>query len=555
MREEAAGEGALRRDLLLLALLAALLFLPWLGRRDLWNPDEARYAEVAWEMREAGAWALPRLNGETYAEKPPLFFWAIRAAALLTGGVGETATRLPSALAAIAATLLVFRLGLRLFGRRAAWLAAAVFATSFKVLWQARFGQIDMVLTAFVTLAMWWFVRGHDERRPGFYALFFVACGLATLAKGPAGLLPPLLAVVAFLIWSGEAEEIRRLRIGRGLLLWALVVLAWLVPAALAGGREYLEHIVLRQNLTRYANPWHHFKPWYYYLTVVPGDFFPWSLLLPSAFVVGRRAEGPARQGVQLAASWALVTLLFFSLSPGKRSVYMLTMYPAMALLVAAALDRLAALWPRRRRWATVPFAVAALFAAGLVVAVATVGPRRPEVGALGGDLFVWSLAGALLPLLAGASVACWAARRGRLGRATGWLAAGMGGLMLAGAFAVMPRFDRVKSGRAMASALLARMGPDERYGIFPRLDNTLLFYARRYAVPLDDAEALRAFAASEERVWVLARRADWTRLEQRPPLVAVLRDADPFQGYLLLTNRPSEAESGPSRPAPGGRR
>ena len=554
MSVEAAAEGALRRDLLLLALLAALLFLPWLGRRDLWNPDEARYAEVAWEMRDAGAWALPRLNGETYAEKPPLFFWAIRAAALFTGGVGETATRLPSALAALAATLLVFRLGWRLFGRRAAWLAAAVFATSFKVLWQARFGQIDMLLTALVTLAMWWFVRGHDERRPGFYALFFVACGLATLAKGPAGLLPPLLAVVAFLVWSGEAEEIRRLRIGRGLLLWALVVLAWLVPAAFAGGREYLEYIVLRQNLTRYADPWHHFKPWYYYLTVVPADFLPWSLLLPSAFVVGRRAEGPARQGVQLAASWALVTLLFFSLSPAKRSVYVLTMYPAMALLVAVALDRLAALWPRRRRWGTVPFAVVALLVAGLVVAVVTMGPRRPEAAPLGGALFAWTLAGALLPLLAGASAAWWAARRGRLARGAGWLAAGMGGLMLAGAFAVMPRFDRVKSGRAIAAELLARMAPEERYGIYPRLDNTILFYARRYAVPLEDAETLRAFAASEERVWVLARRADWGRLEDRPPLVPVLRDADPFESHLLLTNRGEAPDEEPSPPASGAR-
>ena len=182
------------------------------------------------------------------------------------------------------------------------------------------------------------------------------------------------------------------------------------------------------------------------------------------------------------------------------------------------------------------------------------VGPRRPEVGALGGELFVWILAGALLPLLAGAAAAWWAARRGRLARAAGWLAAGMGGLMLVGAFAVMPRFDRVKSGRAMASALLARMAPDERYGIYPRLDSTILFYARRYAVPLEDAEALRAFTASEERVWVLARRADWGRLEERPPLVPVLRDADPFQGYLLLTNR-GEQPDGTSRGASGRRR
>ncbi|HUP43615.1 MAG TPA: hypothetical protein VM599_10445, partial [Thermoanaerobaculia bacterium] len=66
-----------RRDLLVLAGLAALLYLPGLGNHALWNPDEARYAEVAREMRLFGDWLVPRLNGEVYAHKPPLLFWLI----------------------------------------------------------------------------------------------------------------------------------------------------------------------------------------------------------------------------------------------------------------------------------------------------------------------------------------------------------------------------------------------------------------------------------------------------------------------------------------------
>ena len=77
VRDAAPARGFQRRDLLVLALLGALLFLPGLGRRDVWNPDEARYAEVAREMRLSGSWAVPRLNGEVYTQKPPLFFWAI----------------------------------------------------------------------------------------------------------------------------------------------------------------------------------------------------------------------------------------------------------------------------------------------------------------------------------------------------------------------------------------------------------------------------------------------------------------------------------------------
>jgi 4-amino-4-deoxy-L-arabinose transferase-like glycosyltransferase len=551
-----------RRDLLILALLGGLLFLPGLGQRDLWNPDEARYAEVAREMRLLGHWSVPHLNGQIYSQKPPLFFWAIAASGWLTGGLDETAARLPSALSAVAALLLIYRLGDRLFGRRAAWLAAAAFATCFKVLWQGRFGQIDMMLTALVALGIWFFVRGYTEGRPGFYRLFFIAAGLATLAKGPVGLLPPLLSIVAFLAVTRNWGELRWLRIGRGLLLWAAVVLAWLVPAGISGGREYLEQIVFKQNVTRYADPWHHFQPWYYYLTVIPGELFPWSLLLPSAIVVGwkrlvgqlrtGRVEPPThhpdpplpeasslqRDGFLFCLCWMAVTLLFFSVSPAKRSVYILTMYPAMALLVGAGLDRLAAEWPSRRRWAVIPFGLAAAVALLIVVALPLAGRGRPEAVPLGGDRFVWQLTLLFLPMLIGAGYAFWTSRSGTVSRAAASLAAGTALTALGLFLFAVPRFDVFKSARGLSRELVARMAPGETYGIYPRLDNTFLFYTRRFCEDLDGEAKLRAFLARPGRVWLLAQRDDLTRLKDLPPLIEVARDQDPEEGYVLLVRR-----------------
>lgn len=531
----AAVEDGLLRDLSLVALAAALLFLPGLGRRDLWNPDEARYAEVAREMRQEHSWALPRLNGGLYTQKPPLFFWCVGAASLLTGGVDETAARLPSAFAAIGATLLVYRIGRRFHGRRAALLSALIFATSFKVLWQARFGQIDMLLTFLVALQVWWFVRGYTEGRSGCYWLMYLAGGLAVLAKGPAGFLPPLLAVVAFLLWNGERGELRRLRVGRGLLLVGAVVLAWLLPAAVVGGGAYLDQIVLRQNLTRYANPWHHRLPWYYYLTVIPPELMPWSFLLPVAVLAGRGLGGRQREGFRLAAVWSLVTLVFFSLSPAKRDVYVLTLYPALALLIGASLDRLVVLWPARRRWASWPFGLLALLVLLVVVALPVAGRGRADVAALGGDLFVWMVVLALLPLLLGAAWGWWGARNGHLARAVAAVGAGMAALELAMAFVLLPRFDAVKSARELSAGLVAKMAPGDVYGIYPRLDSTFLFYSGRFAEDLDSEAKLRAFAARPGRVWVLAQRDDWQRLSPPLALVEVARDRDPRQGYLLL--------------------
>jgi 4-amino-4-deoxy-L-arabinose transferase-like glycosyltransferase len=553
---QAAGEGLEPppwRDLLLLAALAALLFLPGLGNRDLWNPDEPRYAEVVREMRAGGDYLVPHLNGRLYTQKPPLQFWAIAAAAALTGRLDETAVRLPAALAAIGTVLLTFDLARRLLGRRAAWIAAAALATCAKVLWQARSGQIDMLLLFLVTLALWFWARGYFEGRRRLYPLFFVAAGLATLAKGPVGLLPPLLAIVAFLLTTGDGQELRRLRVGRGLLLWAAIVLAWLVPAALHAGETLVQELVFRQTVTRYVDPWHHERPWHYYPTVLPGDFFPWSFLLPASLVAGWRGlAGRRRRAFHFALAWVVVTLVFFSLSPAKRTVYILTLYPGLALLVGGGLDVLERRWPRERRWLVGPVAGLAALVAALAIAAPWAVPRREELAALGADLGA-ALSLALLPLAVGAGMAWWRTRRGRVAASAGALAAGMAITVLAGFLTIAPRFDAVKSARPLSRILVERMAPGERYGIYPLLEPSFLFYTGRFAVELETEEELRRFLAGDGRIWVLAERDALARIAAPLPAVEVARDADIRRGYVLLrSTRPPALAAVAARARPG---
>jgi 4-amino-4-deoxy-L-arabinose transferase-like glycosyltransferase len=527
-----------RRDLLWATILAAALFLPGLGARDLWNPDEPRYAEVAREMRLSGNYLVPHLNGEVYSHKPPLQFWAMCGAALLRGRLDETAARLPAALAAILATLLLLDLGRRLFNRRAAWIAVAAFLTGSKVLWQGRIGQIDMLLVTLVLLAVWCWLVALRENRPGLALVGFVATGLATIAKGPVGLLPPLLGLLAFLLWTRDRTGFRRLFLGRGLLLWVATVLAWLIPAAVRGGTEYLQQIAFRQTVTRYADPWHHFQPPWYYLTVLPADFFPWILLLPAAlFAAWRGLAGEERRAARFALCWVAVTLLFFSVSPAKRTVYILTMYPGLALLVGAGLDQLAVRWPRERNWFFWPLAACAgLFATAAALLPSQV-ERRAELAALGENLVPW-LVGLVLALAAAFALAAWLGYRGRIAAAVGALASGMGAVAVTAVLFVLPRFDAVKSARQLSATLLAEAAPNEPYGIYPRLDATFLFYSERFSTPLENEQALRAFVARDERVWLLAQRDDLAKLADLPPLHEVARDADIREGYLLLTNR-----------------
>jgi hypothetical protein len=321
------------------------------------------------------------------------------------------------------------------------------------------------------------------------------------------------------------------------------VVLAWLVPAGLSGGREYLHQIVFRQNVTRYADPWHHFEPWYYYLTIIPAEFFPWSFFLPGAIVFGwkggwERTEGKDRKGFLFALAWMVVTVVFFSLSPAKRSVYILTMYPAMALLVGAFLDRVAADtadWPRGKGWVLWPLGLIALLALVIEIALPVAGRGRAEAAPLGGDRFVWHVTLCFLPLLIGALYAAWQARSGRVARSAAGLAAGMGAVALMAALTVIPLFDVVKSARGMSKELLARMQPGDTYGTYPRLDSTFLFYTRRYTVELDGEAKLQEYARRPGRVWILAQRDDLKKLKAPLPLVPVAQDQDPLEGYILL--------------------
>jgi 4-amino-4-deoxy-L-arabinose transferase-like glycosyltransferase len=545
-----------------LVLLALALFLPGITLRDLWNPDEPRYAVVAREMRERGDWLVPHLNGRIYSEKPPLHFWSIAAVAAATGEVGPLAARLPSVAAAAVAFFALFGMARRLYDREVAGLAVLIFATGAKVLWQGRIGQIDMTLVALVTVAMACFVRGMVEGRDLWFRLFFAVTGLATLAKGPVGLLPPLLSIVAFALVSGRRDLLRRMRIPTGLLLWAAIVAAWLIPAALAAGGGYLETLLFKQNLTRYADPWHHRQPWYYYLTVIPADFFPWSLFLPGAIWLGwRRSTVEERRGFMLALCWTLVTLVFFSLSPAKRTVYVLTMYPAMALLLAAALAEIRKSAPRLRGWLVTPAAIVALLAMAVPVVGYLAVSYYPErvakplaaLAPLGPGLLPILLVLALL-VSAAALIALLAAVRGSPAGMVQALAAGMGGAAVGIALFVLPRFDVVKSARFLSAELVARAAPGDPWAIYPRLDATFLFHTRRHAEEISGEAALYAFAERPGPVWLLIQRDDLAKLPRALPLVEVARDLDERTGYVLMTHRPAAAAplTGPPASDPG---
>src|SRR5688572_11773806 len=188
---------------ILLALVAALLLFR-LGGVPLLGPDEPRYARVAVEMSRSGDLVTPTLQGRPWLEKPALYYW-LAAAAFRVLGENETAARLP----AVAAVLLLVGstalVGARLFGGAAGLHAGFALGTCLLAFAYGRAASMDMLVAAFVTAATGLLVL----RLSGVAGRFAVPAaglfmGLATLAKGPLGVVLPALAVAAMALLLRE---------------------------------------------------------------------------------------------------------------------------------------------------------------------------------------------------------------------------------------------------------------------------------------------------------------------------------------------------------------
>jgi 4-amino-4-deoxy-L-arabinose transferase-like glycosyltransferase len=311
--------------------VAALLLLR-LGAPPLLGPDEPRYARVAVEMRRSGDLVTPTLQGQPWLEKPPLYYWlAGRAFALL--GETETAARLPSLVAGLLFVGATAFVGARLYGGAAGLHAGFVLGTSVLPFVYARAAAMDMLLAATVTAAMG-LIGLRLLGMAGGLALpaACVAMGLATLAKGPLGLLLPTLVAGAYIVAVREGRLLGRLLSPAGLLLFVLVAAPWYLLVYRAQGQAFVDVFLLDHNVQRFTSTIHrHPGPWHYYIGLVLLGLFPWSGLIVPA--IARLRLRVSRPDLYVFA-WFLLPFVFFSAAGSKLPGYILPCLPPLAILM-----------------------------------------------------------------------------------------------------------------------------------------------------------------------------------------------------------------------------
>ncbi|MFL6213427.1 MAG: ArnT family glycosyltransferase [Blastocatellia bacterium] len=540
-----------RRHALLIAILclAAIPYVTRLGASSLWDSNEAFYTETPREMIESGDLVNPSFNYQPRFNKPPLSYWIV-AAFYKAFGVSATAERLAIAMLALAMIAVAFTLGRLLYSTEAGLYAAIALAIAPRYLMFSRRIMIDVAMAMLMaaTLAFFALAESRPAERKRYLILMYVAAGLGVMTKGPVAIALPAMAFVIYLTIHREMRRLREMMLPLGALIIAAIVSPWYLAIYEGHGWQYISTFILKDNLSRYTQPvWGPRRGFFFYVPVVIGDMFPWSLFFIGVLLMSARqwwkaakrlSRNPAsvEQGgslnlrlQRLCLIWVAVIVVFFSLSQNKEDLYILPIYSAVAAVVGAFLARAvskdnADLDSQWTRWtaATLGLLLAATGAGVLYLFAHSSADYQFEGARLSG----------IIAIVGGLAVLIVALRRRQrlalLGSALTLIA--FNGVCV---WRVLPDFERFKPVLPMCERIASEAPADAMVGYYRYAAPSMTFYLRRQVFAYYEPEELLAAFASGREVYCLLLAEDYESLKPQLPQASVLASRPVFQVKL----------------------
>jgi hypothetical protein len=281
---------------IIIAVSAAILFIPFLGGVHLFDWDEINFAESAREMIESGDYLTVQINYIPFWEKPPLFIW-MQVLSMKIFGINEFASRFPNALCGIVSLMLLFNIGRKLIDARFGILWVLLYAGSLLPFFYFKSGIIDPWFNLFIFLGIYqFFLYFASPHRPLLHSAgssFFI--GLAILTKGPVALLVFVLAAGIFLLIKKFRVKIRFSDV-----LVFLVVLSftggfWFILQILQGNVSLIADFVAYQiRLFRTQDAGHGGFLFYHFVVLIAG-VFPASIFALPVLFGSREEKGPKK--------------------------------------------------------------------------------------------------------------------------------------------------------------------------------------------------------------------------------------------------------------------
>ncbi len=355
-----------RRIVIALSVLAALLFVPWIGATGFWDPWEPHYGEVAREMIARGDYIHPWWESAWFFSKPALDLWLMAAGMLVantngpdrwTGIYTEWCVRLPYAAVTALGAVLLFVMANRLVSRRTAVLGALAVLTSPLFVFLARQAVPDPVFVGLLegAMACLMITLFDDEERPGWAAAFYCFVGFATLSKGLLGFALPGAVALAYFVVTGEWHRLRRLHLAAGALIVLAICAPWYGTMFAFDGRDdegktFFERFIIHDHFKRLAVGVYTSTPggdFVYFIEQIGFDCFPWVFAFPgAAAVIARvrpRPQTKRERAMLFLLLWLLIGFAVFAFSVTKFHHYTFPVLAPLLLFGAMWIEQLLA--------------------------------------------------------------------------------------------------------------------------------------------------------------------------------------------------------------------
>jgi 4-amino-4-deoxy-L-arabinose transferase-like glycosyltransferase len=491
------------RAILVLALLYLAVSLPFLGGPPLFDPDEGYYPETASEMLVKGDLLDPVFNDSPRWGKPVGFYLA-EAVSMRALGKSEFAARLPSLLAGLGFTLVTASAGAVLLGAATGLTAGVICATAIMPSVYSRSAVPDMFLAFFIALSLLAFLKATWRRESPagpWLCIMYVSAALAFLSKGPLGAILPTIAIGGYLLASGQWRQIPRLKIVRGVLLFAAVAAPWYCYMYSLHGQDFLVEHFIGRNLQRYfTNRWEHAGPPWYYLPVLIAGTFPWTVAFAAGVYTSIRKVLSRTESARphlFLLCWLVGMLVFFSFSRSKLPNYVLPLLPSALILAAHLIQRL---MERGSGGRALAWSTSALAAAIVLVGAILLGRKLGEPPTV---ILLW-----LSPI---ALVALSAVLTYRPGGLWNWVR--VNALAMALFFGVLtgvaiPRVERIQAIEQLAGDCQGQLAPGSTVATWRVWKPSFLFYTGTLAYRFNpDEESWPPSSVSCKNIdWVLIR-------------------------------------------------
>jgi 4-amino-4-deoxy-L-arabinose transferase-like glycosyltransferase len=326
----------------LLVTIVATFYLARLADQPLVG-EETRWANGAREMLATGDWIVPRQQGQVFPERPPMTMWLIAIAGYFRGGVVDAvAIRLPSVLAVVLTTLVVYAYARTLISGFAAFVAAIAYASMAQVLQIGRMGESEAVFTLLVSSSLLLWHLGYLRGWPPLatWSVGFACAALGALTKGPQAPVYFVAITAVYLFLRGDWRYLVSWQYAAGATVLAAIIAAWQIPFYLATDFDAVLATWAGLAADRF-----HLSGLLRHLLEYPLETFasllPWSPILVAYAkremrdVVADQRDVTSFAVVALAVAYPTVWFV-----AGAQARYFMPLYPIIAVLVGLAIDR-----------------------------------------------------------------------------------------------------------------------------------------------------------------------------------------------------------------------